>query len=244
MTVLLNPEQPAKVHRAALSALSRRSAFDRTSGAVQLLTSMVKNPGRYDQDAMITVIDILATDPTPDATDAMLETLPEVLRAGAEGTDSLIPDFREYFYTALVTRQREGDLRIWAEVLPQLDGKTLVASLIDPVAKPLHDALEPLVLIDRLPEPGRTKALMSAIAGVIHRKGNPQLIQDAVKLIAKSSDQEQLRQGVELLTQQWEKAKAGGRDGQMGILEAALRMLDTKPRSPGERLTGKRPWAP
>jgi hypothetical protein len=244
MTVLLNPEQPAKIHRAALSALSRRGAFDRASGAVQLLKSMVKNPGRYDQEVMITVIDILATDPTPDATYAMLEAVPDVLNAGVDGTDILAVDFREYFYTALVTRQREGDLQVWAEILPQLDGKSLVACLIDPAAKPLLDAIEPLVLIDRIAEPSRTKALMSAIAGISARKGNPTIVQDAIKLIQQSSDSEQLKQGIEVLVQQWEKAKAAGREGQMGILEAALRMLDNKPRSPGERLTGKRPWAP
>ena len=148
-TLLLNPDRPPEVHRAVLSALSRRSPFDRTSSLVALLESMVQNPGRYDQDVMISCIDILATDPTPQATSAMLEVLPSVLHTGMDGTDALKPEFREYFYTALVTRQREGDLKVWAEFLPELDSRTLVAALVDPVAGAL-EALEPLTLIDRL----------------------------------------------------------------------------------------------
>lgn len=241
-TLLLNPDRPPDVHRAVLSALSRRSPFDRSSSLLALLKSMVQNPGRYDQDVMISCIDILATDPTPQATAAMLEALPSVLSTGMDGTDALKPEFREYFYTALVTRQREGDLKVWAEALPDLDPKTLVAILVDPVAKPL-EALEPLTLIGRLPEPQRTKALISVIAGVAHRRGTLETVNAAVKELQKSSAPEQFQEGLEVLSQQWEKAKKAGRDAQVGILEAALRVLDTRPRTAPERLTGKRPWA-
>ncbi len=242
-TLLLNPDRPASVHRAVLSALTRRSPFDRTSTLVALLKSMVQNPGRYDQDVMISCIDILATDPTPQATAAMLEVLPAVLNTGMDGSDALKPDFREYFYTALVTRQREGDLKVWAEFLPELDAKTLVAALVDPIAKPL-EALEPLTLIDRLPEPQRTRALFSVIVGISVRRGAIENVNEAVKTIQRSSTPEQRQEGIEVLISQWEKAKKGARDAQVGILEAALRILDSKPRSASERLTGKRPWAP
>src|SRR5689334_15730064 len=104
-TLLLNPDRSADVHRAVLSALTRRSAFDRASSLVALLNSMVQYPGRYDQDVMLSCIDIMATDPTPQATSAMLEVLPAVLSTGLDGSDALNPDFREYFYTALITRQ-------------------------------------------------------------------------------------------------------------------------------------------
>src|SRR5262249_10249887 len=155
--LLLNADRPADVHRAALSALSRRSPYDRTSTLVALLKSMVSHPGRYNQEVMMSLIDILATDPTPQATEAMLDSLPVVLGTAMDGSDALKPDFREYFYQALVTRQRDGDLEVWATMLPELEIKTLVAALIDPVAKPL-EALEPITLIDRQPEPQRTKA--------------------------------------------------------------------------------------
>lgn len=241
--LLLNSDRPAEVHRAALSALSRRSAYDRTSTLVDLLKSMVSNPGRYDQDVMMSLIDILATDPTPQATEAMLESLPGVVGTAMDGTDALKPDFREYFYTALVTRQREGDLKIWAEVLPELGAKELVGILVDPAAKPL-DALEPLTLMDRLPEPQRTKALISVISGIAHRRGLMDTMNQVVNLLQKSSAPDQLKEGVDVLAQQWEKAKKAGREAPAGILEAALRVLDAKPRTAGERLTNKRPWAP
>src|SRR5574341_2478304 len=150
-TLLLNADRPPEVHRAALSALSHRSPYDRASTLVALLNSMVHNPGRYNQDVMMALIDILATDPTPQAMEAMIESLPQVLSAGLDGSDALKPEFREYFYTALVTRQREGDLAVWAASLPELDARTLVAALVDPVAGPL-EALDPLTLLDRLAE--------------------------------------------------------------------------------------------
>jgi len=242
-TLLLNPDRPADVHRAVLSALTRRNPFDRTSSLVALLKSMVQNPGRYDQDVMMSCIDILATDPTPQATEAMLEVLPAVLSTAMDGTDALKADFREYFYTALITRQREGDLKVWAAFLPELDARTLVAALVDPVAKPL-EALEPLTLIDRLAEPQRTKALISVIAGIAHLRGAPETINEVVQLLQRSSDPELRQEGLDALGAQWEKAKKAGRDAQVSILESALHTLDTRPRSAPERLTGKRPWAP
>jgi len=242
-SLILNADRPAEVHRAALSALSRRNPYDRTSTLVSLLKSMVEHPGRYNQDVMVSLIDILATDPTPQATEAMLDSLPAVLGTAMDGTDALNPEFREYFYQALVTRQREGDLEVWAAALPELDAKTLVAALVDPVAKPL-EALEPVTLIDRLQEPQRTKALISAIAGIAHRRGDVDVANQAVKMLQRSSAPDQFKEGLEALSQQWEKAKKAGRDAQAGILEATLRLLDAKPRTAGERLTNKRPWAP
>lgn len=242
-TLLLNPDRPAEVHRAVLSALSHRSPFDRASSLVALLESMVQNPGRYDQEVMISCIDILATDPTPQATSAMLEVLPKVLVSGMDGTDALKPDFREYFYTALITRQRDSDLKVWGEFLPELDARTLVAAMVDPVAKPL-EALEPLTLIDRMAEPQRTKALISVIAGVAARRGALEKVNEAIQVIQRSNSPEQLQEGIEVLAVQWEKAKKAGRDAHAGVLESALHILDTRQRSAPERLTGKRPWAP
>ncbi|MBN1311257.1 MAG: hypothetical protein JXB30_07545 [Anaerolineae bacterium] len=241
-TLLLDPDKPPHVHRNALSALSRRSPFDRTSRLVTLLKSMVQHPGRYDQEVMMACIDILATDPDAQATLSMIESVPAVLGTAMDGSDALSPEFREYFYTALVSRQREGDLEVWAEFLPELDAKTLVAMVLDPAAHPLA-ALEPLVLIDRLPEPQRTKAFISVIAGIAHNRGPIEQATEAAEMIAKSSDPEQLKEGVAVLTQQWEKRKRAGKDVQLGILEATLRILDRKPRSAAERLSGKRPWA-
>lgn len=242
-TLLLDPDKPAHIHRNALSALSRRSPFDRTSRLVTLLKSMVQNPGRYDQEVMMSCIDILATDPDSQATLAMIESLPGVLGTAMDGSDALKPDFREYFYTALVSRQRDGDLEVWGEFLPELEAKTLVAMMLDPAGEPL-EALEPLTLMNRLPEPQRTKALISVIAGIASKRGSIQKAIDAAEMVAKSSDPAQLKEGVATLAQQYDKRKRSGKDVQLGILEAVLRILDGKPRSPAERLSGKRSWAP
>jgi hypothetical protein len=240
--LLLNADQSADVHRAALSALARRSAFQRSATIITILRSVLRYADRYDQDVMMALIDILATDPEGEATVAMIEVLPEVLEQGVDPKSAVKPEFREYFYTALVTRQRDDDLLVWGEMLPQLDAKTLVASLVDRAAGPL-EAIEPLTLIDRLPEPQRTKALISVIVGVAHVGGSRKVVQSATASLTRSADQGQLRDSINGLAQHWEKAKKAGRKEQTELLEQALSTLDGEPRTAAERLTGKRPWA-
>jgi hypothetical protein len=223
--------------------LARRGAYQRSSTIITILRSVLRYPERYDQDVMMALIDILATDPEAEATGAMLEVLPDMLDSGMDPRTALKPEFREYFYTALVTRQREDDLVVWGEMLPELEAKTLVAALVDPSAQAL-EALEPATLIDRLPEPQRTKALISVIVGAAHMSGNPKTVAEASAMLARSMDPNQLADGIEVLAQHWEKAKKGGRKRQAELLEKALEALDHTPRSAGERLTGKRPWAP
>ncbi len=241
--LLLNPEQSSDVHQGALSALARRSVYQRSPTVMTILRSVITHADRYDQHLMMQLIDILATDPDSEATVAMLEVLPDMLEAGIDPHGFLKAEFREYFYTAMVTRQREDDLLVWGDMLPQLAAKTLVAALIDPAAGSLQ-AIEPLTLIDRMDEPSRTKALVSVISGVAHMGHKPETVQGAVDLITRSSDDAQLEDGLSVLAGQYEKAKKAGRDSQAGLLEQALRILDTEPRSTSERLTGKRPWAP
>jgi hypothetical protein len=240
-TLLLNPDQPPEIHRGALSALARRSAFQRSSTVTTILRSVLTNPDRYDQDAMMALIDILATDPEAEATVAMIEVLPEMVAAGVTGKDEVRASFREYFYQCLVTRQRDADLAVWAEMLPELDTRTLVGSLIDPAAGSL-EALEPLTLIDRLAEPQRSKALFSVVVGAAHLGARVENAERAVMFL-KSSSQSDLADGIATLAQHWERAKKAGRNRTVSILEAALATLDTQPRTAAERLTGKRPWA-
>lgn len=241
--LLLSPFKRPEVHRAALSALSRRGAAERNTQLIAVLRSVVLGPEQYNQDVMMGVIEILATDPDADATAAMLEMLPAVLEKGIDGKDSLKPEFREYYYQALVTRQREDDLAVWGEMLPQLDAKALVGAAADPMAKAL-DALEPMTLIDRLPEPTRTTTLISVILAVARVRKTPERAVEAAKMLKSSHDKASLKEGLKVAEQQWDKAKKAKRETALKIFKAALRVIDGRPRSPGERLSGKRPWAP
>ncbi len=241
-SLLLNADMSPEVHRGALSALARRSPYQRSTLIIQILRSVMSHPDRYDQEVMMALIDILGSDPNADATAAMLEVLPDMLEQALDPKRALKPEFREYFYQTLVTRQREDDLSVWGEMLPNLEAKTLVAILVDPVARPL-EALEPLTLIDRLREPSRTKALISVIAGVAHTGGDPANVQKAAALIANSADADQLKEGINVLGQHWDRAKKSGRRAQTEMLERALSIIDPAPRTPTERLTGKRMWA-
>ncbi len=263
--LLINPDNDAEIHRAALSALARVNPAERRSRLVVVMRNVVRMPDRYNQDVMMSLIDLLATDPDADATLAMIDILREILALfmkdpDADATlamidilreilalfmkdrDALKPEFREYFYQALVTRQRPDDLAVWAEMLPTLDSKTLVAAVLDPAAQAL-EALEPITLLDRQPEPTRTKALLSVVLGLILRNGSPEQLQQAVLKLKERSDAAQLAQGIGLLTERWEKANRGGNRRQAALLYEALAALDTRPRSAAERLMGKRPWA-
>src|SRR5687767_10168481 len=92
-SLLLNADQAPEVHRGALSALARRSVYQRSATILTILRSVLTHPDRYDQDVMMSLIDILATDPNSEATAAMLEVLPEMLEQGVAPKSALKPEF-------------------------------------------------------------------------------------------------------------------------------------------------------
>lgn len=168
--LLLNPRQRVEVQRRVLSIFAGLPPSVRTDHVARVLAAMIATPGAYHTDLMMSVIDLLATDPAPEATRAMLDVLPQVARSVLQGV-ALAPDFRDYFYQALTTRRRESDAPIWRERLPQLDADTLVALLLDPHAKAMHEVLDPFKLIDRLPVAQRRRALTSIILRADARQG-------------------------------------------------------------------------
>ncbi len=168
--LLLNPKQRIDVQRRVLSIFGGLSPSVRTDHVARVLAAMIAAPRAYHPDLMMSVIDLLATDPEPGATGALLDVLPQVARSTLQG-DGLSPEFREYFYQALSTRRREGDLPIWRERLPRLDADTLVAILLDPQAKAIYSMLDPLKLIDRLPKAERRRALITIVMRADARQG-------------------------------------------------------------------------
>jgi hypothetical protein len=240
--LLTDPRQSSETHRQACNALANIKPDERRSRLIDVMQTMVSEAGKYDTDVMMSVVDLLGTDPHPDATVAMVQVLPDILTTAVEHPDALPAPFRQYFYSALMTRFREDDLAAWARLLPQLKAKTLVAALLDPVGAPLA-AIEPLTLISRLGEPERTRALISAIAGLARYETGRPVIDEAGMLLTESSDRRQLEHGVGLLEERWRGAKRAGREVEADNLEAALALIDTRPRSASERLMGRRPWA-
>ncbi len=239
--LLTNPDNLSDVHRGAFSALLKIEPDERRRRVAVVVKSMLYAPDRYDPGLIVEAIEILATDPHPDATKAMLNFLPDMLALGVRNRDAVPQDVREYYYQALVTRTREDDLAVWSEMLPRLDGKTLVASMLEPAAKAL-ETIEPLTLIDRLSEPDRTRALVSVLRGMAFR-GRRSLIKPAAEMLVRASHPAELKRGIDLLADQWGKAKKAGRDRVVQNLELGLSIIDREPRSAVDRLTGKRPWA-
>jgi hypothetical protein len=182
--LLLNSNQRPDVQRAAMSAMSRRAPLQRNAKLALVIEQIVSYPERYNQDVMMSLIDILATDPEPDATATMIEVLPKVLDAAMKPGGALKPDFRRYFYQALVSRRRESDIPVWQEMLPQLTPDTLAAALLDPAARPLK-ALEPFTLINRLSRQKRNKVLWQVMFGALGR-GNLKLATRAFSSMASS----------------------------------------------------------
>lgn len=188
--LLIDPEQKVEVHRAVLSSISRLiSSSVRTAQLLKALREMVSKPQRYNQEVMMGVVDILATDPNAEATSAMLQVLPAILGVG--GSEDLVDDeLRQYFCEALMTRRRENDLAVWHEMVPKLSGAVWVAILIDPAANALRP-LKPLKMIERLPAPRRKKALQLLFSRALGN-GNLKLAWTAAKMLlfgSKSSPQ-------------------------------------------------------
>jgi len=179
--LLIDPEQRLEVHRAVLSSISRLiSSSVRTAQLLKALREMASKPQRYNQEVMMGVVDILATDPNPEATSAMLQVLPAMLGLG--GSEDLVDDeLRQYFCEALMTRRREDDLAVWHEVVPKLSGAVWVAILTDPAASALKP-LKPLKMIERLPEPRRRKALQMLFSRALG-DGNLKLAWTAAKML-------------------------------------------------------------
>lgn len=242
VNILVNPDSPADAKSGAFRAFCNIDAAIRLEQTITVLRAMVQRAGRYDPDMMMDAVELLATDPDPSATRAMLEVLPDVLMKGISGTDELSDSFREYYYQAVVTRSRDDDLVVWGDVLPTLDGRTLVAALLDPAATALQD-IEPLTLIGRLQADDQSKALTSLIAGYAAKGAPTEQIQEAADLLKRNVSEAYVVQAAEVLTARWDKAHAAKHSGQMQRLEVALRIIDTRPRAAGEKLLGKRPWA-
>ncbi len=239
--VLLAAEHRPDVQRAALSALSRRDPLQRNSRLVLVMEHIIRYPDRYDQDVMTTVIDILATDPTPYATSAMLDMLPAIVKPLLEGGPALKPSFREYFYQALNTRRRKEDLAVWGEMLPRLDIGTLVGVLADPAARGL-ELLQPLKLLDQLSEPLRTRGLIYAVSAAARTGAPLDRITAAAQRLRSAHYRAELEKGLAQLEAQWQQASKARDKDQRRALEAALHIIDTRRRSLGEVLRGKRPW--
>ncbi len=241
VSTLIDIELTKDVHRKAMSVLLKCDPAERNPYLCRVMKAISSRPEVYDQESMMAMVDILATDPDPEATEIMLECLPVVAESSLS-KNSLSPEFRTYFYEALATRQREDDLDVWGEVLPMLGAKTLVALVIDSQAKPL-DIIEPPTLLTRLDEPERTKGLLSAILGLVRRGGSPEQLKPLVQALKASHDQDQMNNGLAALEKNWEMANKSKREQQVKVLEALLRTLDNRPRTAPEKLMGKRPWA-
>lgn len=241
--LLCDHNQTAEVHLRALNAITRLQSGERRNHLILVMGEMLQNPEPYDNEVKLALVEALATDPHPAATTAMLQILPDVLEGGVAGHETLPSDFREYYYQALVTRTRDGDLAVWRDVLPQLSPQSLVAMLVDPVGGPLVEAIEPLELLSRLDEPERSRALVSAVVGLAHGPGDDALLEEAASLLQGTGEERQAA-CLEILEDRWLRARRSKREDVTAKLEAVMALLDTRPRSRTEKLTGRRPWAP
>lgn len=179
--VLLNPNQRPSVHREALSAMAKVSPEERRARVAQVIRNVIQFPTRYNQEVMAQAIDLLATDPAVQATETMLHLLPEIARSML-GKDPLSDSFRDYFYITLMTRKRPEDREIWQKQLAHLDGETLAALLLDPLAEPVSAVVRPLQRIENLDKQHRGRALKLLLMRGISA-GLPEPVMSAVRLM-------------------------------------------------------------
>jgi hypothetical protein len=241
---LLNPDAGEEAHRAALGALAQRGPMERNPRLVQVLGSILGNPTRWEPDIPEKIIDLFATDPDPEATVAMLEVLPVLLdQDRSQGTTGSLSMVRGYFYTALATRERDEDIVVWSEFLPTFDARMLVGIILDPQAGPLAEAIAPFELLGRRPEPERTNGIFAILVGATRSDSPTEEVRQAFGLLKQGAHRQAYMDGIETLAEHWERANESGHTQHAKGLESVLAVMDKRPRSPRERLTGKRPWA-
>jgi hypothetical protein len=163
INILLKPDLPDKDRQEVMAALSRLHPTERGSRMAEALRVMLSRAEQFELDFMLSIIELLATDPEPYATAAMISTLPGMARHYLNRDVDVPVGFREYFYQALMTRRREGDREVWRRMLPKLDKETLVLLQIDPIARDFRKFLKLDAVIDRLPGPERRRVLRSTI---------------------------------------------------------------------------------
>jgi hypothetical protein len=161
--LLLKAHDQPETRRLIFAELSTLTPRRRGPAVMNALRLMARKREFYSGEVMFSLVELLATDPTPEATQAMLDVLPAITLEAHHGDTPLSAEFRRYFYEALATRKRDTDLPIWREAIVQLKGDVLVGLLVDSAAAPLQKALRPLRLVDRLPDDARREALTELI---------------------------------------------------------------------------------
>jgi hypothetical protein len=209
-----------------------------------VLGAILKNPTRWHPDIPEAIIDLFATDPSPEATYAMLDILSIMLDKDIGlGTTGGLSTVRMYFYQALASRDRDEDIEVWSEFIPKIDAGMLVSMILDPQAGPLVEAIDPYELLNRTPEPGRTSAIFSVILGATRGGAISVQVRRVWDLLRQGAHRQAYQAGIEALVDHWERARQSGHTKHVAGLEAVLGVMDKRPRSASDKLTGKRPWA-
>jgi hypothetical protein len=160
--VLLSAPENAELQRQVMQELALQRPDKRADYLAQALRRMLDDPAAYGE-TLYAIVELLATDPGPEATRSMLAILPILARSSLRSRFSPPEDFRAYFYKALATRHRTTDLVAWQAMGDALDGDTLVMILTDPAAVPLRQALKRYRLFDGLPPGLRRQATRTAL---------------------------------------------------------------------------------
>lgn len=241
-SILIDAGRPENAHMSAIEALAERSEAHRTPAMISALEAIIRNRQYYSENFMIRVAEVLAMDSSLKATVGLLDAFPAIVGSIYESPP--MPEaFRRRYYELLIERQSDDDLGEWGKRLENFDARTIAGAAVDKAGEPLS-ALEPWELLGRLSEPERTSALFFVIFGSIMGQGDLEAVKRSIDALRESHDKEQLAQGVEKLIQYWEKAQAENQAQLSKNIETILKILDRRPRTAMEKISGKRPWAP
>lgn len=169
--LLLKAHDQPQVRQMIFAELSTLTPHRRGPAVMNALRAMARKREFYGGEVMFSLVELLATDPTPEATHAMLEVLSAIALEAGHSNSPLSADFRRYFYEALATRRRDTDRPVWQEHIPKLKGDVLASLLLDSAADPIREAIDPLRLIDRLPADERREALTELLWSAPFRYG-------------------------------------------------------------------------
>lgn len=160
--VLLSAPENAELQRQVIQELALQRPDKRADYLAQALRRMLSAPASYGP-TLDAIVELLATDPGPEATHSMLGILPILARASLRTRSSPPLSFRTYFYEALATRHRTTDLVAWQAMSDAIDGDTLVVLLTDPAAAPLRRAFKQYRMLATVPPRLRQQATHTAL---------------------------------------------------------------------------------
>ena len=128
VATIIDVELTEEVHRKAISVLIKCDPIARNPFLVRVMKAIASRPSVYDHESMMALVDILATDPDPEATEIIRISAPWAHSSVGRAIDFVSDSYQPRWGRSLLTqyfRWHAWKLEIYAEALRRQDVTTL-----------------------------------------------------------------------------------------------------------------------